>query len=254
MKVRLAFAVAAHLEPDILIIDEVLAVGDAEFQKKAIGKMQDISNEGGRTVLFVSHNMAAVKSLCTRGVVLENGLLKFNGAVDKALDVYSNINKRKEYKVDFNKNTVRKGSSGILFKSLEIKNQDDKGTQDYSIGDDLNIVFSLENKTKEKSSEVGIQIRASDSMPVFHIMARDSNYVLTHRLETETYKVSVKDIRLFPGIYSIDLTCSNTTGHEVFDIIENALTFEIIDGGNFTTRKLPRAAGLIFLNPEWNKI
>ena len=67
MRVRLAFAVAAHLEPDILVVDEVLAVGDAEFQKKAIGKMQDISKGEGRTVLFVSHNMAAVKSLCTRG-------------------------------------------------------------------------------------------------------------------------------------------------------------------------------------------
>ena len=79
MYVRLAFAVAAFLEPDILIIDEVLAVGDAEFQKKAIGKMQDISRTGGRTVLFVSHNMAAVKSLCTRGIVLEHGKVKFNG-------------------------------------------------------------------------------------------------------------------------------------------------------------------------------
>ncbi len=89
MTVRLAFAVAAFLEPEILIVDEVLAVGDAEFQKKAIGKMQDISREGGRTVLFVSHNMAAVKSLCTRGIVLEHGIIKFDGNVDEALGVYN---------------------------------------------------------------------------------------------------------------------------------------------------------------------
>ncbi|MEO9570939.1 MAG: ABC transporter ATP-binding protein [Polaribacter sp.] len=88
MKVRLAFAVAAHLEPDILIVDEVLAVGDAEFQKKAIGKMQDISNEGGRTVLFVSHNMAAVKSLCNRAIVLVNGEVKGVGDVDKMVSFY----------------------------------------------------------------------------------------------------------------------------------------------------------------------
>jgi lipopolysaccharide transport system ATP-binding protein len=88
MKVRLAFAVAAFLEPDILVVDEVLAVGDAEFQKKAIGKMQDISNTDGRTVLFVSHNMAAVKNLCTRGVVLENGETKFEGNIDEAIDAY----------------------------------------------------------------------------------------------------------------------------------------------------------------------
>ena len=79
MTVRLAFAVAAFLEPDILIIDEVLAVGDAEFQKKAIGKMQDISQGEGRTVLFVSHNMAAVQSLCTSAIVLKNGTIDFNG-------------------------------------------------------------------------------------------------------------------------------------------------------------------------------
>jgi lipopolysaccharide transport system ATP-binding protein len=89
MTVRLAFAVAAFLEPEILIIDEVLAVGDAEFQKKAIGKMQDISKGEGRTVLFVSHNMAAVRSLCTKGIVLENGLVKYNGSIEQALDLYN---------------------------------------------------------------------------------------------------------------------------------------------------------------------
>ena len=88
MRVRLAFAVAAFLEPDILVVDEVLAVGDAEFQKKAIGKMQDISKGDGRTVLFVSHNMAAVKSLCTRGIVLESGMVVFEGNQDESVDYY----------------------------------------------------------------------------------------------------------------------------------------------------------------------
>lgn len=88
MKVRLGFAVAAHLEPEILVVDEVLAVGDAEFQKKAIGKMQDVSKKDGRTILFVSHNMASITSLCTKGVVLENGMVKFIGEVDNAVSIY----------------------------------------------------------------------------------------------------------------------------------------------------------------------
>ena len=88
MKVRLGFAVAAHLEPEILIVDEVLAVGDAEFQKKAIGKMQDVSKGGGRTVLFVSHNMAAVRSLCQKGVVLCDGMTDFIGTADEAVNHY----------------------------------------------------------------------------------------------------------------------------------------------------------------------
>ncbi|MBQ9232307.1 MAG: ABC transporter ATP-binding protein [Prevotella sp.] len=88
MMVRLGFAIAAHLEPEILVVDEVLAVGDAEFQKKAIGKMQDVSKGEGRTVLFVSHNMAAVRSLCTRGIMLKNGMVDFIGDIPDTLDHY----------------------------------------------------------------------------------------------------------------------------------------------------------------------
>lgn len=88
MTVRLGFAVAAFMEPEILVVDEVLAVGDAEFQKKAIGKMQEVSQGGGRTVLFVSHNMASVKSLCNRGIVLKNGQVDFMGSTDDAVNYY----------------------------------------------------------------------------------------------------------------------------------------------------------------------
>ena len=95
MSVRLGFAVAAFLEPEILIVDEVLAVGDAEFQSKAIGKMQDISNSEGRTVLFVSHNMAAVKNLCTRAILIDKGEVVFQGSSESAVDRY--LNNRKKF-------------------------------------------------------------------------------------------------------------------------------------------------------------
>lgn len=88
MMVRLGFAVAAHLDPEILVVDEVLAVGDAEFQKKAIGKMKDVSQGEGRTVLFVSHNMAAVRNLCKSGVVLKNGMIDYIGKTTNAIDYY----------------------------------------------------------------------------------------------------------------------------------------------------------------------
>ena len=88
MYVRLAFAVAAHLEPEILIVDEVLAVGDAEFQKRCLGKMKEISSGGGRTVLFVSHNMAAVRSLCSRGVLLKNGAVTLRGSAEEVVNEY----------------------------------------------------------------------------------------------------------------------------------------------------------------------
>jgi lipopolysaccharide transport system ATP-binding protein len=88
MYVRLAFGVAAHLEPEILIVDEVLAVGDAEFQKKALGKMKEVSEKGGRTVLFVSHNMAAMQKLCTKGILMSNGLIKSHNTIEKVLNDY----------------------------------------------------------------------------------------------------------------------------------------------------------------------
>src|SRR5690606_1633316 len=94
MKVRLGFAVAAHLEPEILIIDEVLAVGDYEFQRKCLGKMEDVSKNQGRTVLFVSHNLEAVKDLCPRSILIEKGKVNFEGVTDQVLNMYRNIGQK----------------------------------------------------------------------------------------------------------------------------------------------------------------
>lgn len=115
MTVRLAFAVAAFLEPEILVIDEVLAVGDAEFQKKAIGKMQDISKGEGRTVLFVSHNMAAVQALCTRGILLDQGKVVFEGGIIETIDYYL-----KDTKIVSNKSWKNNNPSSNNFKLLEV--------------------------------------------------------------------------------------------------------------------------------------
>ncbi|MDN3618946.1 ABC transporter ATP-binding protein [Polaribacter undariae] len=120
MTVRLAFAVAAFLEPDILIVDEVLAVGDAEFQKKAIGKMQDISSEGGRTVLFVSHNMAAVRSLCTRAIVLGNGEVVYIGGTNDAVDHYLNMDTHQVASII---EGINHQSKDILIESISINKQ-----------------------------------------------------------------------------------------------------------------------------------
>jgi lipopolysaccharide transport system ATP-binding protein len=109
MKVRLAFAVAAFLEPEILIVDEVLAVGDAEFQKKAIGKMQDVSQKGGRTVLFVSHNMGAIKMLCSKAILLQNGLLAGSGTPQEMINLYlssQRLNEKSEWYLNENNSAI----------------------------------------------------------------------------------------------------------------------------------------------------
>lgn len=123
MMVRLGFAIAAHLEPEILVVDEVLAVGDAEFQKKAIGKMQDVSKGEGRTVLFVSHNMAAIRSLCTRGVLLNNGMIDYIGSIPETLNHYL----RSEERIEQEKiiDNIKWKKNGLRINSIQINNTED---------------------------------------------------------------------------------------------------------------------------------
>jgi lipopolysaccharide transport system ATP-binding protein len=145
MRVRLAFAVAAFLEPDILVIDEVLAVGDAEFQKKAIGKMQDISKGDGRTVLFVSHNMAAVKSLCTRTIILEHGKTVFEGDTEKGINFYLSSKKNKiEHFENYNKKI------GIC--KIEVLNENDKLVDNVLVGQKVKFKIYYKNPYKRSLS------------------------------------------------------------------------------------------------------
>jgi ABC-type polysaccharide/polyol phosphate transport system ATPase subunit len=254
MKVRLAFAVAAHLEPDILIVDEVLAVGDAEFQKKAIGKMQDISGTNGRTVIFVSHNMEAVKSLCTRGIIFRNGEIDFVGDIESVLQNYLNNHDLLDSLIVFNKNTIRRGDRSILFNSLELKNRDLINSSEFSIGDDVNIEFSIKNNQLIKKSEVVFQIKNSFGLPIFHIMGRDSNFKLLHTKKEETFRITISDIRLFPGYYSLSIMSVPISAHQVYDSIDDAIFFKIIEENKLTDRKLPSSVGLFFINPLWVKI
>ena len=122
MTVRLGFAVAAHLEPEILVVDEVLAVGDAEFQKKAIGKMQDVSKNEGRTVLFVSHNMAAVEKLCTSGIILEQGLISYAGGIQNCI---SNYLKSNDFKVRKIVDGIKVFNNNLLVEKININDSEE---------------------------------------------------------------------------------------------------------------------------------
>ena len=143
MTVRLGFAIAAHLEPEILVVDEVLAVGDAEFQKKAIGKMQDVSKGEGRTVLFVSHNMAAVKSLCKHGILLENGVLKESGDVDTVVGHYlkgdNNVENHKKWDVP----VIKK--SGYELLEIGVRKEGGQYEEPISVDDpiEIDVIYRL---------------------------------------------------------------------------------------------------------------
>ena len=163
MTVRLGFAVAAFLEPEILVVDEVLAVGDAEFQKKAIGKMQDVSRGEGRTVLFVSHNMAAVRSLCQRGIVLENGGMVFDGTAEEAVERYINGEKVKEWGRIVDGIQMKKDYleiSEILINGTSENHTELKNGQDF-----LDIVIRGETR-EEMKCEVKFIIKKLDGTPM----------------------------------------------------------------------------------------
>ena len=158
MTVRLAFAVAAFLEPEILIIDEVLAVGDAEFQKKAIGKMQDISKGEGRTVLFVSHNMAAVKSLCTRGIVLEHGKVVFFFFFDQTRSKYLQAEK---VNIKLKDIKIRTGNKKVLFENVKVFGAEESVTP--ITGGEMTILFEIENGEMLDSKNIRFDMRIEDN-------------------------------------------------------------------------------------------
>ena len=163
MMVRLGFAIAAHLEPEILVVDEVLAVGDAEFQKKAIGKMQDVSKGEGRTVLFVSHNMAAVKSLCTRGIVLENGQTAFLGNIDDSLRYY--LSDSPEDTCGKIINTIKHHKHSIHFKRILINGTELRRSTITS--NQQTLVIRIEGNTQEEiKTDVVLIFRTKDGTPL----------------------------------------------------------------------------------------
>jgi lipopolysaccharide transport system ATP-binding protein len=126
MYVRLAFAVAAHLEPEILVVDEVLAVGDASFQKKCLGKMEDVAEREGRTVLFVSHQMAAISRLCNRCLLLGEGRVIMNGAAESVISNYMCTGQQVAFSEDLSTQRRKAGLQNIYFRTLEIYNNDDR--------------------------------------------------------------------------------------------------------------------------------
>lgn len=145
MYVRLAFAVAAHLESEILIVDEVLAVGDAEFQKKCLAKMSDITKDQGRTILFVSHNMTAIKSLCNQGIVMSNGNIIYNGSIEKALNAYNGDKQAFGNSVvlgdhkDFKNNMFELNSISLVDENMQSQEFDFKENQKFNLLTDITI-------------------------------------------------------------------------------------------------------------------
>lgn len=213
MTVRLAFAVAAHLDPEILIVDEVLAVGDAEFQKKAIGKMQDISKEGGRTVLFVSHNMAAVKSLCNRCILLNNGTVDSIDTIDIILDRYLKI-RNKSFEIKVKSENIDIYINHPKFIKFE---------------DNINFIVQIDAKDNFEQNlffDFAI-INQLDEIVIHYRMNVVNDGIIIHRGKNHL-NFLIEKPRLKPGEYSFIIYLYDVL-RNVYTWIQNYSEFQVID-------------------------
>lgn len=240
MRVRLAFAVAAFLEPDILVVDEVLAVGDAEFQKKAIGKMQDISKGDGRTVIFVSHDMSAIKSLCSRVLVLTNGSVSHVGNPVDSISFYLH-NSQREYTTSYKRkdNQIR---SNLEIKSFKI-------TSSIQTGSEFSFQFEIESKTQIKC-EVAIGFKNLKGQPVFQIFSGHNDIYFNLNNGINNLRGSVKSLPLIHGEYFLSLWIGY--GKDEFDFKPEIINVIVSQGSLINNRLLDFRNYPVVSLTKWN--
>ena len=233
MYVRLAFSVAAHMKPDILIIDEVLAVGDAEFQKKCLGKMEEVTQKERRTILFVSHNLIAIKSLCTKTIWIDNGKIKMIGNTDKVVNSYSHENdefKDDNHPVIFSQ-TDR--SKEFIFNKIWITNN--KGTIVNKIphNEDFNINLEFDVQKETSSVEISIVLKNTNGVNVTLTSLSDSFNGKNYPFKKGRYITiaKIKNNFLMPDTYTIRAS-AHERGVRDIDKYEDAMKFKIIDVGS----------------------
>ncbi len=232
MMVRLGFAVAAHLEPEILVVDEVLAVGDAEFQKKAIGKMQDVSKNYGRTVLFVSHNMAAISALCSRAILLNNGGIHFSGNVKDVLNEYLKTNSiNSNGSIIFNGNEPERfGEKNYgLWKGIQLLNQENKITNIFKMGEKMKILLEIEVFKISDHFEIGIGIINPHGIATQYFVSCWEGVSSIKKKGKRMIEVEIPQINTFPGKYMLNIWIA-LRGALYDDAIHNAISFQIKEG------------------------
>jgi len=220
MTVRLGFSVAAHLEPEILVVDEVLAVGDAEFQKKALGKMQDISQGEGRTVLFVSHNMQSISALTNNSILLTDGKIieygKTNNVIQKYLalgnkeTIYENTNLSKE------KPTITK----VFCKATHEGNTNQQG-------ESIEFIFEINNPKPITSAALSYQIVNSLNIPVIHILNLNEEKSFCNKKGKYILRSIIPKIRLYPDNYKLIVHFADRRTKQKFETLNDIIPFNI---------------------------
>lgn len=254
MNVRLGFAVAAFLEPEILVVDEVLAVGDIEFQNKAIGKMQDVSTKDGRTVLFVSHNMKSIETLCHRGIVLGHGGVVFDGGASESIDHYTQLNNTSNDKdlLDFN----RKGSGELRISEFAIVDLLNAPINYVKTGQSFKIRIKIKELNKEhthlKSINVSLSMKDKKGMMLFntHTKLYDKTFSAEELLSKKWMEIKINNFPFKADDYI--LSANLIQGYEYIDDVANLAELEV-RRGDFMGRPVhPRKEdGNLLLDTVW---
>ncbi len=246
MRVRLGFAVAAHMEPDILLVDEVLAVGDIAFQRKCVGKMEDVTGEG-RTVLFVSHNMAMIQNLCTVAYGLDHGSIMASGDVNDVIAHYLEKYDRPE-PIPLSSRQDRKGTGRLRFMGFSISGSL-KSSDTVQCGAHAAFEINYEGKPPLQDVHVEMQFMDQFGIPVLvtstDLGGQDFDEVPPHG----TFICRFDKFPLLPGIYHINLY-STTRGVEA-DRIKNAITIHVVEGDYYGTGRLPGRSDSIVAVPHY---
>lgn len=230
MYVRLAFAVAAHLDSDILLADEVLAVGDSTFQKKCLGKMDDVSRNQGRTVVFVSHNMAAISELCLSGVLLDKGAVVSKGKISDVIDQYLFNNKEMENgQFDLSDEKIAKRRNSLdqsRFKWLRAEIIDSSGSVTSSIycGEPFSLLLTGKSECQITDLDVGIGISSNLGFSLFNTHSSWEGIKTEYQPGEITFKITFEQNLIAPGSYIVDL---GANGSGVVDWIPNAFTLVV---------------------------
>ena len=247
MMVRLGFAVAAHLDPEILVVDEVLAVGDAEFQQKAIGKMQSVSHGEGRTVLFVSHNMTTVKNLCHNGIVLDNGRIAFNGNINDVIDFYLN-GQTERSKIKISDIHDRQGNRSIFF--TNIRCYDSKGLErdTFRVGESVTIELSIDtDKRFDICHRSRVDIGINNNMGERIVWL--STYVFSDKVKINNGIIlfHIPHLILQQGTYNVNLF--STVDDCVADWVQNVAKLQVESFDYYNTgRDIPVDQGQFIMD------
>jgi lipopolysaccharide transport system ATP-binding protein len=248
MYVRLAFAVAAHLEPEILIVDEVLAVGDAQFQGKCLGKMQDVSQDG-RTVLIVSHNMTMIRSLCSRAIVLSAGSIASDGTVNEGIQQYLSSRDTAIASFLLKDRTDRHGDGRLRFTDAYVIGNSGVKNVLY-MGETAQIVVTFSTTETVKKCDISIHLENVWTETILRLATRETAAPFNDLSGRGSITCTIPKLQLLPGKYYVLIAASIPPAYEYLDYISHAAVFEVLEDDVYGSGKIPEY-GAFFTECEW---